>query len=293
MSRILTDSGVEMADLGDTLILVLGLVFVVGSMLAMGFSLTVGMIVKPLKNWKFDALMLLVNYVVVPVVIIALGTIISLPEDVMIGMIIMAFAAGAPFIPKLVHFAKGDIALAVGTMTLLMVMAVIVLPIMLPLVLPDVQVDAWEIAKPLIFLMLVPLGIGLLVKSRYEHFAEHAAKLLVSVTTLSVILLLFLFFAVYWSDIVSAFGTGAIAFSIFFVLFALAIGYFAGGRDKSSRQVLGISTSQRNISAGILIAEINFVDRPMVGITILILSLASLILLMVVSGEWGRKKKSG
>jgi BASS family bile acid:Na+ symporter len=106
-----------------------------------------------------------------------------------------------------------------------------------------------------------------------------------------VIILLFLFFAVYWNDIVSAYGTGAIVFSIFFVVFSLVVGYFAGGREKSARQVLGISTAQRNIGAGILIAEINFVDRPMVGITILILTLASLVVLMVVSGEWGRRKK--
>jgi BASS family bile acid:Na+ symporter len=281
-----------LADLGETLILILGLVFVVGSMLAMGFSLTFGMIVKPLKNWKFDAIVLIVNFVIVPVVIIGLATIFSLPEDIKIGMIIMAFAAGAPFTPKLVHFAKGDIALSVGIMTLLMLIAAIVLPIMLPLVLPGVEVNAWEIAKPLIFLMLLPLGIGLLVKSRYEQFAEHAAKLLISVTTLSVIILLFLFFAIYWNDIVSTFGTGAIGFSVFFVLFALVAGYFAGGREKSSRRVLGISTAQRNIGAGLLIADINFADRPMVGITILILTLASLVVLMVVSGEWGRKKKS-
>lgn len=279
-----------MADIAETLILVLGLVFVVGSMLAMGFSLTIGMIIKPLKNWKFDALVLLVNFVIVPIVIIGLANVISLPEDVKIGMIIMAFAAGAPFVPKYVHFAKGDIALSVGTMTLLMVMAAILLPFMLPLILPGVEVSAWEIAKPLIFLMLVPLGIGLVIKSRYGDFAEHAAKLLISVTTLSVIILLFLFFAVYWNEIISTFGTGAIAFSIFFVSFALVAGYFAGGKEKSSRRVLGISTAQRNIGAGLLIADINFVDRPMVGITILILTLASLIILMIVSGEWGRKK---
>jgi predicted Na+-dependent transporter len=279
------------AELGDTLILILGLVFVVGSMMAMGLSLTVGKIVKPLKNWKFDVIMLLVNFALVPIVTIGLAAVISLPEDVKIGVIIMALAAGAPFVPKYVHFAKGDIALSVGVMTLLIMVSAIVLPVMLPLLLPGVEVSAWEIAKPLIFLMLLPLGIGLLIKSRYEQFAEHAAKLLISVTTLSVVLLLFLFFAVYWSDIVSAYGTGAIGFSVLFVLLALVIGYFAGGREKSSRQVLGISTAQRNIGAGLLIAEINFVDRPMVGITILILSIASMVVLMIVSGEWGRKKR--
>lgn len=269
----------------------IGLAFVVGSMLAMGFTLTVGMIVKPLKDWKFDALALLVNFVVVPIVIIGLAAIISLPEDVQIGMIILAFAAGAPFSPKLVQFAKGDLALAVGIMTLLMVVAVIVLPVMLPLVIPGVEVSPWAIAQPLIFLMLFPLGIGLLVRSRYEQFAMHAAKRLTMVTTLSLIVLLFLFFAVYWNAIADIFGTGVIIFSTFFVIFALVVGYFAGGREMSSKRVLGISTAQRNVAAGILVAGVNFTDEPIVEVTVIIVSLVSLVLLMVVSGKWGRKKQ--
>ena len=38
-----------MAEISETLLLVFGLVFVVGSMLSMGFSLTIGAIVKPIK----------------------------------------------------------------------------------------------------------------------------------------------------------------------------------------------------------------------------------------------------
>ena len=138
--------------------------------------------------------------------------------------------------------------------------------------------------------MLLLLGIALLVRSRYEQYAEHGAKLLTMVTTLSLIVLLFLFFGIYWNEIASTFGTGAIGLSVFFVLFSLVIGYFAGGCDKNVKRVLGISTAQRNIAAGVLIAGVNFADRPMVVVTVLIVSLASLVLLMVVSGEWGRKK---
>jgi BASS family bile acid:Na+ symporter len=102
--------------------------------------------------------------------------------------------------------------------------------------------------------MILPISIGLLIKSRYEQFAEHGAKLLTMVTKLSQIVLLFLYFGIYWNEIASTFGTGAIGFSIFFVLFALVIGYLAVGRDKNVKRVLGISTAQRNIAAGILIA---------------------------------------
>jgi BASS family bile acid:Na+ symporter len=281
-----------MADLGEVLLSVFALVFVVGTMLAMGFKLTPARIAKTLKNWRLVILVLVANFVIVPLIIISLAYIVQLPEDIRLGMTILAFASGAPFIPMIVQHAKGDIAMGVGIMTLLMVASIIVLPIMLPLTIPGVTVNPWDIAKPLIFLMLIPLIIALLIRIRYESFAEHAAKLLVPVNMLSIFLLLFLVFALYWSEIVSTFGTGAIGFSIFFAVIALVVGYFSGGHDRNARRVTGLSTANRNISAGILIAGVNFIDRPLVAVTVMIVAIVSLTLLMIVAGEWGRKTKN-
>jgi BASS family bile acid:Na+ symporter len=271
------------------LIAVFGLVFVVGSMLAMGFSLTPTMIVQPLRNVRLVLRVLAANFVIVPAAIIALSSVVPLADDIKIGMFILALAAGAPFVPKLTQFAKGNIALGVGVMTLLMVVTVIVLPTVLPLIVPGVKVDPWAVAQPLIFLMLIPLGIGLLIKSRYGPFAEHAAGILNRVTSFSIIILLFLFFGAFWDQIIGTFGTGAVGFSIFFVVFALVVGHLTGGRGAGNKRVLGIATAQRNIPAGILTAATNFGDRPLVGVTVILVSLASLIILMITAGEWGRK----
>ena len=89
-------------------------------------------------------------------------------------MIVFSTAAGAPFLPKLVQGAKGNIAFGVGLMVLLMVVTVVYMPFVLPLLLPDVSVNPWDIAKSLIVLMLIPLAIGLLFRS---HSPEDAATL--------------------------------------------------------------------------------------------------------------------
>ena len=278
-----------MADLLSTLLAVFGLIFVVGSMLSMGLSLTIHMIAEPLRDRRLVLSALLANFIVVPALIIFLSTIMPLDMDVKIGMFILALAAGAPFVPKLTQFAKGNIAVGVGIMTLLMFVTVIVLPTVLPLMIPGVRVDPWQVAQPLIFLMLIPLGIGLVVKQRYEQLAEHAAGILNRVTTISIIILLFLFLGAYWDRITGTFGTGAVGFSIIFVILSLIIGYYLGGRDPSTRRVFGIATAQRNIAAGILTAATNFADRPLVGVTVLLVSLVSLTTLAIVAGEWGRK----
>jgi predicted Na+-dependent transporter len=138
-----------------------------------------------------------------------------MPLDIEIGFIILSFAAGAAFTPKLAQFAKANIAYAVGLMTLLVVTTVIVLPLVLPLIISGVAVIPLDIAEPLILIMLLPLGITLAIRHRYQRFAERTSKLLNPVATISLLILLFLFFVAYWPMIISAFGTGAILLSIF------------------------------------------------------------------------------
>ncbi|MCW4025437.1 MAG: bile acid:sodium symporter [Candidatus Bathyarchaeota archaeon] len=280
-----------MSEVGSILIPLFALVFVVGSMLAMGLSLTIQMIAKPLKKVKTVAFALFANFVVMPLVTIGVLSVLPLQEDIQIAFYILALAAGAPFLPKLAQFAKADIAFAVGLMTLLMVATVIILPIFLPLMLSGITINPWDIVRPLLFLLLLPLGIGLLVRQRYEEFAKHTAKLLNSVTTVSLLALLFLFFIAYWDAIISTFGTGAIAFSIFFIAFALVAGYLISPKETGIRRVSSLGTAQRNISVGILVAAVNFADQPLVGVTVLIVSLVGLVFLMVTAGEWGRKSQ--
>lgn len=97
-----------------------GLMFVVTSMLAMGMSLTMAQILLPLKNARLVILALLANFVLVPLLAYAITLVIPLEQSLQIGLIVLATAAGAPFLPKLVQGAKGDIALVVGLMVLLM-----------------------------------------------------------------------------------------------------------------------------------------------------------------------------
>ncbi|MEZ4769486.1 MAG: hypothetical protein R2844_13790 [Caldilineales bacterium] len=91
------------------------------SMLAMGMSLTVPQIAGPLKNARLVILALAANFVLVPLWAYVITLVLPLDQPLRIGLIVLATAAGAPFLPKLVQGAKGNIAFAVGLMVLLMV----------------------------------------------------------------------------------------------------------------------------------------------------------------------------
>jgi predicted Na+-dependent transporter len=174
----------------ETIAKLSGVAFVVSSMLAMGLNLTVPMIVNPLRRWVVVVPALVVNFVVVPLLAIGIAEALSLDQTLRDGLLIVALAAGAPFLPKLAEGAGGDVAFAVGFMVVLMVATVIVLPVALPWLLDGVSVSASSIATSLVVLMLVPLAIALAVRARWPESAAEYQPVLAKTSTVAVIVLL-------------------------------------------------------------------------------------------------------
>lgn len=265
------------------------LIFVLTSMLSMGLSLSIKDIIAPLKNLKLVILALVANFILVPILAYLIQLIVPLSEGLTIGLILVALAAGAPFLPKLAQTAKGDLALSVGLMVMLMVVTILFMPIVLPLVLEGVTVNPWDIARPLIFLMLIPLAVGLLVKWRYENIASTLQPYMAQSSSFAMILLLFSGLAANFKDLVAIIGSGGIIAALLFLGTAFAAGFFAGGKNPKTRSVLALGTAQRNLSAALVIGTSSFSSDPHVLIMILVIGLIGLILLMVTAGEMGRR----
>jgi BASS family bile acid:Na+ symporter len=235
-----------------------GLLFVVTSMLAMSLSLSVTQMTQPLKNIRLVILALLANFVLVPLLAYAIIKIIPLDQSLQIGVILLGTAAGAPFIPKLVQGAKGNVAYAVGLMFLIMVVTIFYLPFILPVLLPGVEVNPWDIAKSLIVTMLVPLVIGMLIKSHSPDVADHWAPLMQKISSLSILILLVVGLGLNISNIIGFIGTRGIGAMVILILGALLIGLLFGGRDPGVRSAMGLSTANRNGAAALLVATQNF-----------------------------------
>ena len=282
-----------MGEILEVIMMLSVLVFVITSMLAMGLSLTVAQIIAPLRNARLVILALVANFVVVPIVAYLILLVIPLEQGLATGLIILATAAGAPFLPKLVQVAKGDVALSVGLMVLLMVVTTIYMPIVLPLLLQGVQINPLDIARSLVVMMLIPLAAGLFVKARYETAAESLFPHMNQASSLAMVLLLVSGLAVNLSSIIGVIGTGGILAIVIFLVVSLACGYLLGGREAGTRSVLGLGTAQRNLSAAFLVAVQSFPDDPNVLVMIMVASIVGLALLMVIAGELGKRSQPG
>jgi BASS family bile acid:Na+ symporter len=266
-----------LAEIFSALAGISGVLFVITSMLSMGLSLTISQILHPLKNIRLVALALLANFVLVPLLAYVIKLVIPLEQSLGIGLIVLATAAGAPFLPKLVQGAKGDVAFGVGLMVLLMVVTIVYVPIVLPLLLTGVEVNPWDIAQSLIVLMLIPLAIGLLIKSHSPDSAAHWQPFMNKISSLAILVLLVVALGLNASNILSLIGTGGILALLLFITGSLLIGLLLGGRDPAVRSVMGLGAAQRNISAAIVVAAQNFTE----GNTLTYILVASILLLLV------------
>ena len=269
------------------------LIFVITSMLGMGFSLTIPQIMTPLKNRKLVIISLVANFVLVPILALLIVGIVPLSEGLQIGLILVGFAAGAPFLPKLVQLAKGDMAFCAGLMVLLMVITIAYLPIVLPFVLTGVQVHPWEIARSLIVLMLIPLAFALFIRARYEEVAKGLIPVMNMAANLSLAALFIGYFVGYSDVTYGVLGTGGILVSILLVVGAVIIGYLLGGTDNDNKKVLALGTGQRNLAAAFAIASSNFATNPEVLIEVMDVAVVGFIILMLIAGELGRHNAPG
>jgi predicted Na+-dependent transporter len=263
------------------------LVFIVASMAAMGLGLTVKQIVEPLRDVRMLLLLLTVNFVVVPIVAIAAANLLPMGDDSATAVIIIGCCAGAPFLPKLALLAKGSPALSVGAMVLLMVATVIYAPIVVPLVVEGAEIDPWDIASSLILFMLVPLGIGLIIKARYADLADGWVGPVGQISSVALLFGIGAALFVSWRDIVGAIGSWIFIGTVIVLVAGLATGYLAGvGRSKSDKTVLGFATAQRNISAAIVVATSlggNVIVLTLVGALIIP------IVLIILAAELGKR----
>ena len=212
-----------MTEIMETLAGLSLLVFVIGSMASMGLSLKINQIVAPLKNVRLVVLALVANFILVPLVAWVITLILPLDEPLEIGLILLATAAGAPFLPKLAEVAKGNIAFSVGLMVLLMIVTIIYLPIVLPLLLGGVVVSPWDIARSLIVMMLIPLAVGLFINARYEETAAKIQPTFGQASNLAILVLTVLGLVLNFSDMIDLVGSWGILAGILFIIAAVVI----------------------------------------------------------------------
>ena len=274
-------------ELLNTLYNLMGLVFVLGTIVSMGLSLTIQQITGPLRNARFVFVGLVANFVIPPIFAFILIRLFSLDEPLAIGLLLVSLAAGAPGLPKMAEFAKQDTAAATSLMVLLVVITIIILPIALPLLLPDVTATFWDIASGLVYLILIPLAISLFVRARYPEAAASALPHFTQASNISLLFLLVLMIVLNFSNVVGLLGSGGLLASLILVILCAAGAFLLGNLGKADSWVQAFGAGQRNIAAAMVVATMNFGNEEVV--MVVVYSLITLLVMTPLALELGKR----
>jgi BASS family bile acid:Na+ symporter len=191
----------------------------------------------------------------------------GLPEAVPIGLGLVALAAapGPPLLTRRATMAGGNIAIATSLQTTLATLAVVTTPLTLlafTLVFAKVNAttDYIAIAKQVLTVQFLPLGLGLLIRQLGGELAADLGQLLSNVSnTLFVVLLIFLLgFSLVTIPTVPWRGLAVIPLV---VAFGLVCGHVLGGPDLSTRSSIATATIARNAGMALFLVAANGVGR--------------------------------
>jgi BASS family bile acid:Na+ symporter len=243
-------------------------VFIAGVLFTAGLEVSLSQVLEPIKNVGLVARAVVSNLFLVPLFVYGMTVLFPLERPYMIGVLLYGVSAGAPYTPKLVSVAGGDVPNSIAATMLLTVLTIIGMPFVLPWLVPGTEIGVWAIAKPLLLQMFVPLSLGLGIR----HFRESAAtklhqpaNLIVNVSALTFLVLALV---LHWEDLAGTVGTGAVTSAVALTIFAFGVGFALGPGRLRGRVTLGLITTARNIGAAATIATANFREDPRVLITV-------------------------
>ena len=108
-----------------------------GLLAAVGMRLTVMQVINALRE-RHLGLIVTVNFVVVPILVLAATKLCGFGFDITIGMILLAASPFAPVVPVFARMARADLALAAGLTALFPLLSVILTPFVCEMTLTQV-----------------------------------------------------------------------------------------------------------------------------------------------------------
>ena len=237
-------------------------------MFGLGLGLTAQDFLRVIKNPKDFLIGFLSQVILLPIVAIILISLISLPIEIAMGVMVIAAAPGGVTSNILTKFADGDVALSVTLTAVVSLLSIIIVPLIVfnsanYLGIEIVkEISMLNIALKMFFVVTVPVLFGMIVRSLMTDFIISKTLL---VQRLSVILFLIVFISIWieeWDRIIS-FITRAGLVTFILNLTMIFLGYyiakiFASGIPQ--RKCISLECGLQNGTLAVFVATQLFDD---------------------------------
>ena len=237
-------------------------------MFGLGLGLTTQDFLRVLKNPKDFLIGFLSQVILLPIVAIILISLISLPIEIAMGVMVIAAAPGGVTSNILTKFADGDVALSVTLTAVVSLLSIITVPLIVfnsanYLGIEIVkEISMISIALKMFFVVTVPVLFGMIVRSLMTDFIISKTLL---VQRLSVILFLIVFISIWveeWDRIIS-FITRAGLISFILNITMIFAGYYIAkfwASGIAQRKCISLECGLQNGTLAVFVATQLFDD---------------------------------
>jgi len=235
--------------------------FFAATMFAMGVVLDVDELRETLRKPGRIGLGVLTQFSVMPTLGFAVAMLAPLPEAVRLGLIIVACAPGAMASNVMVYLAGGAVAFSVAMTTV----ATFLSPLLTPLLVQwlggvFLEIPFWPMTQTIILTVVVPLGMGMLLRGYLGRYLELARTLSPAVAAVAIVIICSYAVAAN-QERLAVVGGWVIAMVILLNAFGYLAGWWLGrlyGFDAEHRLTLAIEIGMQNAGLGVALALKHF-----------------------------------
>lgn len=211
----------------------------------------------------------LAQFTVMPLLAWGLSRLFSLDEALALGVILVGCCPGGTASNVITYLAKGDLALSVGMTGVSTLLAPFLTPLLTwALAGKSVNVDVVGMLLSILWVVILPIAIGLIVKWIWPKFTEKATDYLPAFSSIAIALIVAIIISAN-ADKLLAGGLLIIVVVMLHNICGLGLGYLIGcllGMSMSKKRAISIEVGMQNSGLASSLATIHFAAYPLATI---------------------------
>ena len=211
----------------------------------------------------------LAQFTVMPLLAFALTRIFRLEEALAIGVILVGCCPGGTASNVITYLAKGDLALSVGMTAVSTLLAPVLTPLLVWLLAgATVNVDVIGMLLSILWVVILPVALGLLVKRFWPRTTERASAYLPALSSLAICVIVLIVIAANAHKLLSG-GLVILLVVVLHNLCGLGAGYLIGSLLRltpAKRRAISIEVGMQNSGLASSLATLHFAAYPLATI---------------------------
>ena len=211
----------------------------------------------------------LAQFTVMPLLAFALTRVFRLEEALAIGVILVGCCPGGTASNVITFLARGDLALSVGLTAMSTLLAPVLTPLLVWLLAGEmVDVDVAGMLLSILWVVILPIALGLVVKRIWPRTTEQAAGYLPALSSLAICLIVLIVIAANAHKLLSG-GWIVLLVVVLHNICGLAAGYLIGlllHLSPAKRRAVSIEVGMQNSGLASSLATLHFAAYPLATI---------------------------